>query len=55
MQTFNITEDNSEAIKGNMVAILQAGCAVGALTSNIPAGKLIFDYSIWLVHRLISY
>ncbi|KAG2174488.1 hypothetical protein INT44_006751 [Umbelopsis vinacea] len=39
MQTFNITEDNWEAIKGNMVAILQAGCAFGALVSNIPAGK----------------
>ncbi|CAO3688822.1 unnamed protein product [Umbelopsis ramanniana] len=40
MQTFNITADNSAAIKGNMVAILQAGCAVGALTSNIPADLL---------------
>lgn len=39
MQTFNVTDDNSAAIKGNMVAILQVGCAVGALTSNIPAGK----------------
>ncbi|KAI8584493.1 hypothetical protein K450DRAFT_267169 [Umbelopsis ramanniana AG] len=42
MQTFNITEDNWEMIKGNMVAILQAGCAVGALISNIPAGKHTF-------------
>ncbi|KAI9279252.1 general substrate transporter [Umbelopsis sp. AD052] len=40
MQTFNITEDNWEAIKGNMVAILQAGCAFGALVSNIPADLL---------------
>jgi hypothetical protein len=39
LQTFNITTDNSAFVKGNIVAILQAGSAVGSLTSNILAGK----------------
>lgn len=41
--TFAITADNFAALRGNVVAILQAGCAVGALTYNIPAGKFLFD------------
>lgn len=44
LETFNITTDNSATVKGNIVAILQAGCAVGSLTSNILAGKLIHHF-----------